>query len=67
MAKYAHFEFGEGSSNPKTENNCGLLSSIFNVERLFQRYLPKKNKNAPQNHQKNTKNAHFVFWEDPSR
>ena len=32
--------------DPKLKNECGLLSSIFNVERPCQRYLPKKPENA---------------------
>ena len=34
-------EFGEDPSRPKIEKKCILFSSIFNVDRPFQRYLLK--------------------------
>ena len=58
MIKNAHFEFDE---DPKLKNNCGLVFSIFNIDHLFQRYLPKTQKMPP----KAPKNAHFEFGEDP--
>ena len=33
---------GRTHLDPKLKNNCCLLSSIFYVEGLFRRYLPKK-------------------------
>ena len=41
MPKNAHFEFEGDSSRTKLKNHCSLLSSIFNVERPFQRYRDK--------------------------
>merc|ERR1712173_440158 len=58
-----HREFGEDPSRPKIEKKCILFSSIFNVDRPFQRYLLKTS--GPGENNPITKRKNIFFSKFP--